>query len=77
MLTEDTIAALSTAPGVGAIAVLRLSGNEALHIANSIFSGTDLTKADSHTLHFGIIKSGDEKIDGNSNPSPFLKGISN
>lgn len=37
MLTEDTIAALSTAPGVGAIAVLRLSGNEALHIANSIF----------------------------------------
>ncbi|MBP7400690.1 MAG: tRNA uridine-5-carboxymethylaminomethyl(34) synthesis GTPase MnmE [Chitinophagales bacterium] len=63
MLTEDTIAALSTAPGVGAIAVLRLSGNEALHIANSIFSGTDLTKADSHTLHFGIIKSGDEKID--------------
>ncbi|HET8964154.1 MAG TPA: tRNA uridine-5-carboxymethylaminomethyl(34) synthesis GTPase MnmE [Chitinophagales bacterium] len=63
MLTEDTIAALSTAPGVGAIAVIRLSGSNALHITNTIFSGTDITKADSHTLHFGSIKSGEEKID--------------
>ena len=63
MLTEDTIAALSTAPGVGAIAVIRLSGNAALQITNTIFSGKDLTKAKSHTLHFGIIKSGEEKID--------------
>lgn len=63
MLTEDTIAALSTAPGVGAIAVIRLSGKAALQITNLIFSGKDLTKAKSHTLHFGIIQSGEEKID--------------
>lgn len=63
MLTEDTIVALSTAPGVAAIAVIRLSGARAIPIADSIFSGTNLSKAKTHTVHFGTILSEGEKID--------------
>lgn len=63
MLTQDTIAALSTPPGMGAIAVIRVSGSAALQIVNAIFRGADLPKAPSHTLHFGTIRSGNEKID--------------
>jgi tRNA modification GTPase len=60
MYNQDTIIALSTPPGSGAIGVIRLSGPEAITITNSIFGGKDLTKQQSHTLHFGLIK--DENI---------------
>ena len=60
MYTTDTIIALSTPPGSGAIGVIRLSGPEAITITNSVFGGKDLTKQQSHTLHFGLIK--DENI---------------
>ena len=60
---EDTIVALATAPGIGAIAVIRLSGSDAFTIANRIFPGKDLTLQSSHTIHVGIIKSGDKSID--------------
>jgi tRNA modification GTPase len=63
MITNETIVALSTPPGIGAIGVIRLSGNDAINIANSVFSGKDLTKQESHTLHFGLIKDGDMVID--------------
>ena len=53
---NDTIVALSTASGVGAIGVIRLSGPEAIHITNQVFQGKDLTKQDSHTIHFGTIR---------------------
>src|SRR5690606_30793122 len=53
---EDTIVALATSPGRdGAIAVIRLSGQEAIGMANRIFNGKDLTAQASHTLHFGTI----------------------
>lgn len=52
---KDTIAAIATAPGVGAIGVIRLSGADAITIADRIFKGTKLTNQASHTLHFGHI----------------------
>ena len=59
---NDTIAAISTTMGVGAISIIRVSGDESINIVNSIFSG-DLTKADSHTINYGYIIDNKEKID--------------
>ncbi|MEQ1745349.1 MAG: tRNA uridine-5-carboxymethylaminomethyl(34) synthesis GTPase MnmE [Saprospiraceae bacterium] len=53
---SDTIAALATPPGVGAIAVLRLSGPRALIIADTVFRGKRLENQPSHTAHFGRIE---------------------
>lgn len=60
---EDTIVALATPQGVGAIAVIRLSGKDAIKITNSVFKGKDLEKQASHTIHFGTIRDGDKIID--------------
>lgn len=60
---SDTIIALSTAPGVGAIAVIRLSGDKALTLTNKVFHGKDLTQQESHTAHFGTIRDGRKIID--------------
>lgn len=51
----DTIAAISTPPGEGAISIVRLSGEEALPIAEKIFKGRDLQKVASHTINYGHI----------------------
>lgn len=53
---EDTIIALATPPGVGAIAVLRLSGKDAIKTTNAVFHGKNLEKQDSHTIHFGTLR---------------------
>ena len=60
---EDTITAISTALGVGAISIIRVSGNEAINIVNKIFKGKDLSKVDSHTINYGHIVDGDKIID--------------
>lgn len=60
---NDTICAISTAQGVGAIAIVRLSGEEAIEIVNKIFKGKDLTKVESHTINYGHIMDKDEVID--------------
>ncbi len=52
---NDTICAISTAQGVGAIAIVRVSGSEAIDIVNKIFKGKDLSKVDSHTINYGKI----------------------
>lgn len=59
----DTIVALATPQGVGAIAVIRLSGKDAISITNKIFKGKDLTRQASHTIHFGTIRDGNKIID--------------
>ncbi len=59
----DTIIALSTPSGSGAIGVIRLSGNAAIDITNKVFSGKDLSQQSSHTIHFGLIKDGNTIID--------------
>lgn len=64
LISQDTIVALATSPGAqGAIAVIRVSGNEAITIVNDVFKGKDLTKQESHTLHFGTIRDGEEVLD--------------
>ncbi|MEH7451418.1 tRNA uridine-5-carboxymethylaminomethyl(34) synthesis GTPase MnmE [Gottfriedia acidiceleris] len=49
----DTITAISTPKGEGAIAIVRLSGDEAVQIANKLFKEKDLNIVDSHTIHYG------------------------
>lgn len=49
----DTIAAISTSPGVGGIAVVRISGPEAITIVDSAWKGKKLSDVTSHTVHFG------------------------
>ena len=60
---NDTIAAISTSLGVGAISIIRVSGDDSLNIVNKIFKGSDLTKVSSHTIHYGYIMSDKEIID--------------
>ncbi len=52
----DTIVALATPQGVGALAVIRLSGNKAITIANQLFHGKDLRSQPGHTVHVGTIR---------------------
>ncbi|MCM3227047.1 tRNA uridine-5-carboxymethylaminomethyl(34) synthesis GTPase MnmE [Terribacillus saccharophilus] len=52
-MQNDTIAAISTPVGEGAIAIVRLSGAEAVEIAASLFDGKKLTDVPSHTIHYG------------------------
>ena len=59
----DTIAQISSALGQGAISIVRMSGEEAIKIANSIFDGTNLEKVPSHTVHYGHIIYKDKNID--------------
>ncbi|EUJ47136.1 tRNA uridine-5-carboxymethylaminomethyl(34) synthesis GTPase MnmE [Listeria fleischmannii] len=60
----DTIAAISTPPGEGAIAIIRLSGDEAIQIADRIFYAKKrLNDAESHTIQYGHIKEEDETIE--------------
>ncbi|SFQ42189.1 tRNA uridine-5-carboxymethylaminomethyl(34) synthesis GTPase MnmE [Parafilimonas terrae] len=60
---NDTIIALATPQGVGAIGVIRLSGSKAIEIVNTLFVKKDLSKQASHTLHVGILKDMDAVID--------------
>ncbi len=60
---EDTICAISTSLGVGAISIIRVSGKDTLKIVSKIFKGHDLTKWASHTIHYGFIYDKNEKVD--------------
>lgn len=59
---SDTIVALATPQGVGAIGVIRLSGPEAISIVDDVFRGKNLREAPSHTVHFGTIRDEENKI---------------
>lgn len=59
---NDTIVALATPTGIGAIGVIRLSGKEAIHICNKVFRGKNLEKQDTHTIHFGTIRDKEDRI---------------
>lgn len=59
----DTICSIATSLGVGAISIIRVSGNESISIVNKIFKGKDLEKALSHTVHYGNIINQEEIID--------------
>lgn len=53
---NDTIAAISTTTGSGAISIIRVSGDRSIEIVNKIFKEKDLTKVPSHTIHYGHIE---------------------
>ncbi|MBL7762060.1 MAG: tRNA uridine-5-carboxymethylaminomethyl(34) synthesis GTPase MnmE, partial [Chitinophagaceae bacterium] len=60
---DDTIIALATPHGIGAIGVIRLSGSNAINIINDLFPSKDLSKQLSHTIHVGYLKDGDKVLD--------------
>jgi tRNA modification GTPase len=60
---DDTIVALATPHGIGAIGVIRISGNKAIDIANGLFPSKDLSKQHSHTLQVGFLKDADKALD--------------
>ena len=60
---NDTICAISTALGVGAISIIRVSGEEAISKVANLFDGKNLTEVESHTIHYGHIVSNGEVID--------------
>ncbi|WP_417354972.1 tRNA uridine-5-carboxymethylaminomethyl(34) synthesis GTPase MnmE [Flavobacterium sp.] len=66
MILQDTIVALATPSGAGAIAIIRLSGKDAITLASKVFrsvSGKDITKQKTHTIHLGHIADGDKVYD--------------
>ncbi len=66
MINQDSIVALATPSGAGAIAIIRISGAEAITIGNSVFKSIknkDLTKQKTHTLHLGHIVDGSKTLD--------------
>ncbi len=60
---NETICAIATSQGVGAIAIIRVSGEDAINIVNKIFKGKDLTKVNSHTINYGHIMDKDQEVD--------------
>ena len=60
---NDTIAAISTALGVGAISIIRVSGNDSIKIVNKIFKGKNLENVDTHTINYGHIVDNNKIID--------------
>ena len=60
---DDTIVALATAPGIGAIAVIRISGSKAFAIADSLFPSKKISSQSTHTSHVGMLKVDEEIID--------------
>ncbi|MNQ34374.1 tRNA modification GTPase MnmE [compost metagenome] len=66
MINQDSIVALATPSGAGAIAIIRISGSEAITIGNSVFKSIknkDLTKQKTHTLHLGHIIDDSKTLD--------------
>jgi tRNA modification GTPase len=60
---DDTIVALATPPGIGALGIIRLSGKDAIAVVDNLFPSKKLETQPSHTLHVGLIKSGDAVLD--------------
>jgi len=62
-MQQEPICALATAPGIGAIGVIRVSGENAIQIVDKIFKGRKLENVKTHTVHFGIIQNEEKVID--------------
>lgn len=63
MFENDTICAASTAEGIGALGIIRVSGLNAISVVNQIFKGKNLTEVQSHTVHYGFIKDNQTVVD--------------
>lgn len=62
-IVHDTIIALATPPGISGIAVIRLSGQEAIAMTQTLFTGKNLSQQPTHTIHFGNIEDDGQVID--------------
>lgn len=62
-MNNDTICALATANGIGAIGIIRVSGERSFEIVDKVFQGKNLEKVKSHSVHYGFIKDENEVID--------------
>ena len=60
---QDTICALATPNGIGALGIIRVSGKDSISIVNGVFKGKNLNEVPSHTVHYGFIVDEDETID--------------
>ncbi len=60
---QDTICALATPNGIGALGIIRVSGKDSISIVNGVFKGKNLNEEPSHTVHYGFIVDEDETID--------------
>lgn len=60
---DETIVALATPPGVGALGIIRVSGKQAIPIVNRLFPSKDLTRQPSHSLHVGYLRQKDKVLD--------------
>ena len=60
---NDTIVALATPPGIGALGIIRLSGEEAIRIVSQLFPSRNLEKENSHTIHVGLLKNTEQVLD--------------
>lgn len=60
---KDTICAAATAQGVGALGIIRISGEEAIFIVDKVFKGKNLSKVESHTVHYGFIVNRNSKLE--------------
>lgn len=69
-MNYDTICALATANGVGALGIIRISGENAIAITNKIFEGKNLEKAASHSVHYGFIVDGKNQESRTENQQP-------
>ena len=63
MIDNDTICAIASGGGEGALSVIRLSGSNAIEICNQFFPSKDLQEQNSHTLHFGTFRDTKSIID--------------
>lgn len=64
MGVKDTIAAIITAPGRAAVGIIRLSGAQAVELAQAVYEGkADFSQAENHTIHYGWVREGDRRID--------------
>ena len=76
-MNQDTICAIATANGVGALGIIRLSGAEAVSIAQRCFKGANLQEAASHTVHYGYIVDGKSREPGGKNQEEREKMMDN
>ncbi|HTN38192.1 MAG TPA: hypothetical protein VL053_14025, partial [Arachidicoccus sp.] len=60
---QDTIVALATPQGAGALGIIRVSGPDTFYIVNQLYSGKGLLNQPSHTLHYGLLRQGEEVLD--------------
>ena len=60
---QDTIVALATAPGIGAISIIRISGTNAFPIVNGLFPNKDLNIQKTHTIHHGHLLKNNQILD--------------